>query len=214
MARVKGSIADILRTANRRPTDALDGNRGRLSSTAAMVEALCEEDGAPWWFQQRSRTAGSVATPTISEAQRCWIYSPPALDKGPVLPRRSVGEARFEMWKVGGFLHVQAAGAAEALVLPVYTSDGIGYPALSSVLRAWMEAGNERWQLFHRYMQAALQGDGCDASGGWASFDLLLDNLSTPRKTLDTRYCQTRSSKEWLYAVQLDGSVVTSSVSP
>lgn len=106
------------------------------------------------------------------------------------------------MWKADGFLHVHAAGMPAALVAPVYASDGIGYPALSSVLRAWRDARNERWHLFQRYMAFALDF----SEGSLRASEAELPNLELPAegKRLDTRFGQARCEREWLYVCQVD----------
>lgn len=226
-ARAK-SIADILSAATRKPggTSTLDGSgrQGRLASTAAITSASARYmDDVPlgathaWSWAPAHRTVDSrrpasgiesYAKPTLSDPNRCWIYSPAALEKAPVEPRRGSGAVRFQMWKINGYLHVQAACMPCPLVLPVFTSDGIGYPALSSVLRAWKDAGNTRWQLFRHYMAAALDGEGVGVPPGKDCPPPISD--AEPKETdgskrLDKRFGQERCSKEWLFVCQLDG---------
>jgi len=144
------------------------------------------------------------ATPTLSDHGRCWIYSPPALDKAPLKPMRHVRMVRFHLWKVDGFLYAQASCMPDVLALPVYASDGIGYPALSSVLRSWMEVGNERWQLFHSYMSCASESGGSSVSDGGCQELHFAGKVPAAGKKLDTRFGQPRCTKDWLYICQLE----------
>lgn len=208
------SIAEMLHAASRRATSA--GGRGcRLVPMAPMglERGAGRWHEAPWpQAQQRHSMEGRrgvaaqqearFAKPTLMEPGRCWIYSPAALDKAPVEPRRRAGVVRFQMWKVDGLLHVHGACAATTLVLPVYTSDGVGYPALSSVLRTWKDARNKRWGLFRQYMAFALEFADGSLQASEAEFPNF--QMSDEGKRLDKRFGQARCQKDWLYICDPD----------
>lgn len=159
------------------------------------------------------------AKPVLHRDGEFWLYPPAAIEKAPPESRRGSVTAKFRLWKKQGFLHCQALGADRPLVLPVFMSDGCGYPALSTVLRAWLESGSARWDVFLNYLAAAAeQGSRAHPSSQVSELMHTVDaeRLSETSasfvsgglngKRLDTRYDTKGASKEWALVTILAGS--------
>jgi len=102
--------------------------------------------------------------------------------------------AKFRLWKQQGYLHCHGAGMDCPLALPVFMSDGCGYPALSFVLRAWVERDNERWHMLKQYLAASATGSQLELA---ALKPLALDS----DEKLDTRF-NTDCLGEWVFVLQ------------
>jgi len=114
------------------------------------------------------------------------------------------------MWKRQGYLYMHAASMPEALVLPVFMSDGCGYPALSTVLQTWKQRGARRWQQFEEYMLASADqiSEGstsigfCDPTPHQVPACSEVQCGQLDGKKLDMRFDTDGKVKEWIGVVK------------
>jgi len=154
------------------------------------------------------------AKPVLCEPGEFWLYAPAAVERAPIEPQKRSIESRFRLWRDQGYLHCHAFSMTQPLVLPVFTSDGCGYPNLSTVLRALKDGKSVRWGIFKRYLALAARCDGeprpheRDAmKATLAKFQkMALDCDGASSKKLDTRYDIEDTSREWVLVLHQDSA--------
>jgi len=145
------------------------------------------------------------ARPAFHQPGKCWLYAPAALKRDQIEPLSKTLQASCRLWKKGGYLYCQADSMPHPLVLPVLMSDGCGYPALSTVLRAWSEMGSTRWDAFRNYMataanrQADSQIQRTDEIG-----QFVCDDIEVLHERLDTRFNTDVANcvKDWVFVMR------------
>lgn len=102
-------------------------------------------------------------------------------------------------------------------MLPVFVSDGCGYPNLSTVLRALKDAKSARWRIFKHYLAIAARGGElrpCERHATEASLDklqqLALSGDGAIGKKLDKRYDIEDNSRGWVLVFHHDSAEMDS----
>jgi len=132
----------------------------------------------------------------------CLSIYAPSVAKKAMMPRKGGTAVWFELWKESGFLHVEAASPVmEPLQLPVFISDGWGFPSRSAILKMWQQRGCDRWVTFRNYLLVAsnspvpiLKGKGRD------QVDCLMQ-AGQQRQQLDMRLEWPKDHGRWLCLV-------------
>lgn len=176
------SRSKVQRSLEQQPQANRQRQLGYQPSIAALLPQLSEING-------------------VSGMYRLSIYAPLAAKKA-MMPAKTVTTLWFELWKEGGFLHVEAASSSvKPLQLPVFVSDGWGFPSRSAILRMWQERDCDRWAAFKNYLLVAssgavpiLQGKGYDKAS-------CAMQARQQRQQLDMRLEWPRGHGRWLFLV-------------
>lgn len=176
-----------------------------LSAAGGFASSLAQDDmRLQFPTQLLSRGARRVvcAPPAYAKPALCcegsfWVYGPGALEQAPVEPRSQVVSVKFRLWKQQGYVYCQTDSMDYCLKLPVFKSDGCGYPALSFVLRSWMERDNERWGSLKDYLAGFSS---CDDVMQYSFDGYPRDSWNG--RNLDMRYDQADVCREWLFVSQ------------
>eukprot|EP00443_Scrippsiella_acuminata_P018456 CAMPEP_0115191730 /NCGR_PEP_ID=MMETSP0270-20121206/12679_1 /TAXON_ID=71861 /ORGANISM="Scrippsiella trochoidea, Strain CCMP3099" /LENGTH=256 /DNA_ID=CAMNT_0002604957 /DNA_START=12 /DNA_END=782 /DNA_ORIENTATION=+ len=195
-----------LSTAKRQTSSVALGSSARLA-----IVLLAFDRANAQWDPRRPR---QYAKPVLCEPGEFWLYAPAAVERAPIEPQKRSIESRFRLWRDQGYLHCHAFSMTQPLVLPVFTSDGCGYPNLSTVLRALKDGKSVRWGIFKRYLALAARCDGeprpheRDAmKATLAKFQkMALDCDGASSKKLDTRYDIEDTSREWVLVLHQDSA--------
>lgn len=204
MARMPARVP--MAAAARRASVSVIGVGGSPSVTDLPLPGLLA------WQPCEASNVADCAKPTMCCADEMRLYAPAAIQKGQVALQRHSAVVKFRLWKKGGFLHCHANAADYPLVLPVFMADGCGYPALSIILKTWMESGSTRWDVFRNYLSAAAERCGRDGVPHQSSAPLHADDVDCPSnastslmtnglngKKLDTRFNTEGVLREWVF---------------
>lgn len=122
--------------------------RQRIADERTPVSAL---SAGPWGGTLLPH-AVKHAEPVLVDQDKSKFYSPANLLEGLIPTDGLAGSAEFQLWKKDGFLHVKAVSMDFTLALPVFVSDGRGYPSLSAILKLWQACRSERWAALKQYL--------------------------------------------------------------
>jgi len=129
------------------------------------------------------------------------IYAPAAAKKA-MMPRKVVSAVWFELWKEGGILHVEAASlAVKPLQLPVFVSDGWGFPSRAAILQMWQQRGCDRWAAFKNYLLVAPVAPEPILQGNRYEKAVCSMQARQQRQQLDMRLEWPRDYSHWLFLV-------------